>query len=100
MTRVKMDKSKLTKKQCSLRIVRRRVCWRHEAKANAKQCGYEGCNNGVVNSGFLLRRGAKRNICSGKGCKIVLSKEEYANVTVQMSFGKFAEVKGVQTQQG
>jgi hypothetical protein len=44
------------------------VCWRHEAKANAKQCGYEGCNNGVVNSGFLLRHGAKRNICSGEGC--------------------------------
>eukprot|EP00985_Skeletonema_marinoi_P003912 scaffold1711_cov235-Skeletonema_marinoi.AAC.1 len=91
-----MDKSKLTKKQCSLRIVRG-VCWRHEAKANAKQCGYEGCSNGVVNSGFLLRRGAKRNMCSGKGCKIVLSKEEYANVTVQMSFGKFAEVKGAQS---
>jgi hypothetical protein len=47
-----------------------------------------------------LRRGAKKRnifICSGEGCTNSAVQGGVANVTVQKSLGKFAEVNGANT---
>jgi len=91
-----MDKSKRTKKQCSLRIVwSKRWRWKEGSAGDTKQkpmrnsAAMKDVTMVLWTVDFSWGTGQRETYAAARGVQIVLSKD-----TLQMLLGKFAEVKG------